>query len=95
MSYLILPHEPVAQQALNTSSKHELETSTSQQVGLVPRDVGTIDEEGVVLGPQMIAVGPLDLEHIKTLCTLEPRFWSEIHAPGKVREEIQGSVHQS
>ena len=26
----------------------------------------------------------IDLEHIKTLCTLDQKYWSEIHAPGKV-----------
>ncbi|GAX73082.1 hypothetical protein CEUSTIGMA_g535.t1 [Chlamydomonas eustigma] len=58
---------------------------TYKQVELPHDVIGTIDEEGVVAGPkQMIAVCPLDLDHIKTLlCTLEPRFWSETHALGK------------
>ncbi len=46
------------------------------------------EEEGDEGAPEALGVA-MELEnllqHIKTLCTLESRFWSEIHAPGKVR----------
>ena len=33
--------------------------------------------------------GPLELERIKAACTMDPKYWSTIHAPGKVGEVDQ------
>ena len=49
--------------------------------------IGPIQEDEKVLPNHPVSVdagAALDLEYIRSLCTLERRFWSEIHAPGAV-----------
>ncbi len=32
----------------------------------------------------------IDLERIQRMCSLDKRFWSEIHTEGKVRTQLEG-----
>ena len=62
--------------------------------GATPPNVDTIPEEepGSNLHSQLMTSGSeiavLDLDYIRSLCTLDKRFWSEIHAPGTVRRGV-------
>ena len=73
-----------------TQMKHlPLQSSLGAALGLRP--VASIPEEEVALP----LTGELDLEYIRSLCTLESRFWSEIHAPGKVGGPCRGAFRSA
>ena len=54
---------------------------------ILEEEPGNLDQLHPVIGSGS-DVAVLDLEYIRSLCTLERRFWSETHAPGMVRDAI-------